>query len=426
MEKTPVVTCFLRNGGTLLLLRRSDAVGSYRGQWGAVAGHAEGDPAAAARAEIREETGLDPASAVEHVRTGETFAVTDEDLGVHWVVHPFLFDADRREITPNEETEAWEWIAPTELFRRETVPDLWTAYDRVRPTVESIAGDPDHGSAWLSIRSLEVLRDAAGLASIEGTPDGEDWAGLVTLAEDLLAARPSMAVVRNRVHRAMATASASSSPAALERAGTAAIEAAIAADRRAAAAAADLSEGRRVATLSRSGTVEQALRKGAPAAVLVAESRPGREGVGVAERLADAGRSVTLTTDAGLPFALAQSDADVLLVGADAIHPDGSVRNKVGTRGAALSAAAADTRVVVAAATDKVDPHGTARDDAALEPRDPAEVYDGDRPIQITNDTFDVTPSRAIDAIVTERGELRPEGVAEIAATLRELAAWQR
>ena len=43
-EATDVVTVFLRNGGAVLLLRRSDEVGSYRGRWGAVAGHAEGGP----------------------------------------------------------------------------------------------------------------------------------------------------------------------------------------------------------------------------------------------------------------------------------------------------------------------------------------------------------------------------------------------
>jgi len=39
MDERAVVTCFLRNDGEVLLLCRSDAVGSYRGQWGGVAGH---------------------------------------------------------------------------------------------------------------------------------------------------------------------------------------------------------------------------------------------------------------------------------------------------------------------------------------------------------------------------------------------------
>jgi 8-oxo-dGTP pyrophosphatase MutT (NUDIX family) len=58
MEETHVVTCFLRNRGDVLLLRRSEDVGSYAGQWSGVAGPAEGNPDDAAREEIREETAL--------------------------------------------------------------------------------------------------------------------------------------------------------------------------------------------------------------------------------------------------------------------------------------------------------------------------------------------------------------------------------
>jgi len=44
MDERHVVTCFLRNDGELLLLRRSDAVWSYQGLWGGVAGHVSGEP----------------------------------------------------------------------------------------------------------------------------------------------------------------------------------------------------------------------------------------------------------------------------------------------------------------------------------------------------------------------------------------------
>jgi ADP-ribose pyrophosphatase YjhB (NUDIX family) len=59
MTETAVVTVFLRHRGDVLLLRRSEDVDSYPGQWGAVAGHVENDdPHASALAEIEEETGL--------------------------------------------------------------------------------------------------------------------------------------------------------------------------------------------------------------------------------------------------------------------------------------------------------------------------------------------------------------------------------
>jgi 8-oxo-dGTP pyrophosphatase MutT (NUDIX family) len=189
MEECDVVTCFLRNRGAVLLLRRSHAVGSYRGRWGTVAGYvatrggAGGEstepdrgPETAAREEIDEETGL--GGAVTLVRRGDVFAVPDDALGVRWRVHPFLFDCASRDVATNEETSEAEWAPPTELLRRETVPELWRAYDAVRPTVESVADDREHGSGSVSIRALEVLRDEAALA----IGDENDWATAVTPA----------------------------------------------------------------------------------------------------------------------------------------------------------------------------------------------------------------------------------------------------
>ena len=127
----PVVTCFLEKEGRILLLRRSDRVGSYRGCWAAVSGYMEQPAEKQALTEITEETGLRPAD-VELVRRGETLAVADDALGVRWLVHPFLFhvkDASRLR-TDWEHTEC-RWVLPEELERYETVPGLAEALDRV-------------------------------------------------------------------------------------------------------------------------------------------------------------------------------------------------------------------------------------------------------------------------------------------------------
>jgi translation initiation factor 2B subunit (eIF-2B alpha/beta/delta family) len=424
---TPVVTCFLRNDAEVLLFRRSEAVGSYRGLWGGVAGHAEGDPDTAARREVREETGLDPED-LSVVRAGDPFEVGDEEG--EWLVHPYLFDCPTRAVEPNWETETYEWVPPTTIPRRETVTDLWESYDRVRPRVRTVADDTDHGAAYLSVRALEVLRDEAALAAIEGGTDGNDSDGsatgrsrLTALARDLATARPAMPAVANRVDRAVHEAD-ERTPAALEATAEAGIERALRADERAAASAATR-VGDRVATLSRSGTVRETLVRADPKAVLVAESRPGREGVGVAEAAADSlDVAVALTTDAAFAHQLVEWRADTLLVGADAVLPDGRVVNKAGTRGAALSAAREGVDVVVATSVDKV-----RRDSAAaLEPRDPGEVYgggsedgDGDPGLDVLNPTFDVTPADAV-TVVGEDGAFDP---AAAAATHRRRGGWR-
>lgn len=420
-DVTPVVTVFLRNRGDVLLLRRSDAVGSYPGAWGGVAGHVapggdeasgeRSDPDAAARREIREETGIDPA-ALAFVRSGEPFRVADPDHGT-WLVHPYLFDSPTRAVTTNEETEEAEWVPPTAILRRETVPELWTSYDRVRPTPETIAADREHGSAVLSLRALAVLRDEAALAVERGGTRDD----VAAVGRALREARPAMRAVTNRVNRTMAIAERS--PKSVESAAGSVLADALDADDRAAAAAADLlDDAASVLTLSRSSTVDTALERVEPRAVYVAESRPGGEGRAVSENLADDAH-VTLLPDAALAHAIATQDVDAVLVGADAVLPDGRLVNKVGTRGAALAAAREDIPCYAVAARDKV----AADADYDLEPRDPATVYDGDADLDVLAPTFDVTPADAV-TVVSEEGPLGTEEVAAVAAEHARHARW--
>ncbi len=418
-----VVTAFLRNRGELLLLRRSDAVGTYTGAWGGVSGFAEGDPDGQVRVEIEEETGLEGASSL--VRSARPIRVHDTDRDREWVVHPFLFDCTERGVTLSEEHDAFEWVPATAILEadRETVPKLWEAYERVAPTVRSIAADDDHGAAHLSIRALEVLRDRAGVVVRERDTDGEDpaeeWDELGQLARRLLEARPSMAVLRNRVNRAMAGAGERDAAAVLAST-LAGIERALAADERAAANATEHVDGT-VLTLSRSGTVLEALRTGEPSRVAVAESRPLRESVAVAEELA--GRvPVTLHTDAATAHVLSKGEIDRVLVGADTVLPDGRVVNKTGTRGVAIAAAREGVPVYAVAATDKV----STRESVNLETGTRDAVYDGDAAIDVLNPTFDVTPADCVTGVVTERGTLSSGEIEAVTAELRELEAWDR
>lgn len=430
MHERSVVSCVLRHEGAVLLCRRRDDVGSYPGRWGVVAGGAEGDPDRAAREEIAEETGLD-AGSVSLVRRDDPFAVTDADLKTRWRVHPYLFDCATRTVETDWETSEYAWVAPTAILDRETVPELWTTYDRVRPGVETVAEDTEHGSAYLSVRALEVLRDEAAVRAHAARTDDHDtgtallvradnsWEELADIAVALREARPSMPAVGNRVNRAMAAASDARTAAAVEHAAAAGIAEATGADERAAVHAARRVAGARVVTLSRSGTVRQALALADPEAVLVAESRPGREGVDVAADIAGE-IDVTLATDAALPHAIEEWGADAVLVGADAVRPDGSVVNKAGTRAGALAGTYEGIEVLAVTASDKVTPH----DRTDLEQREPTEIYDGDTDLTVYNPTFDETPGDCLDAVVTEHGALDREGVAAVAADHRERANW--
>lgn len=87
--------------------------------------------------------------------------------------------------------------------------------------------------------------------------------------------------------------------------------------------------------------------------VIVCESRPLCEGVAMAQRLAAAGLHVTVITDAQAGVFV--EEADLVLLGADAVTPAGVV-NKVGSRLLALAAKAAGVPVVAVTDSLKVSP----------------------------------------------------------------------
>ncbi|WP_066418103.1 hypothetical protein [Halorubrum aethiopicum] len=384
-----------------------------------------------------------PDADLELRRRGEPLSVSDG--GTDRTVHPVLFEAAGRDPPAHRSPDAVEWLRPTAFLTGRTVPGLWESYRRVAPDVDAIRTDGTHGAAWLSLRALEVLRDAAGAVAFGAQGDetgenggdenreedesgGEDENGEVdeneidrvrTVARDLRDARPSMVVVRNRIDRVMDAADGT--PRAVHDRAIDALDDALDADRLAAERAAGLiaDESGRVATLSRSGTVAEAIRAAGRAAV-VGESRPAREGVTAAERLAAAGVDVALTTDAALPGRVRDDDAGCVLLGADRILPSGDAVNKVGSYPLALAAADAGVPAYVVAAADKV----AAEDEVVVEAGDPSTVYDGDAPVSVENPVFERVPGDLLSGVVTEEGTLDREAIAARARGHEERASW--
>jgi 8-oxo-dGTP pyrophosphatase MutT (NUDIX family) len=138
MRERHVVTCFLQRTDPqghdeVLLLRRSQAVGSYRGRWAAVSGSIEDGPLEQAYREIEEETGL-TRSDVRLLREGEPIEAPAPELDTLWVVHPFLFHLEGRpELALDWEHTEDRWVSPRQLRRFHTVPMLIEALERVYP-----------------------------------------------------------------------------------------------------------------------------------------------------------------------------------------------------------------------------------------------------------------------------------------------------
>ena len=131
LQEKRVVTCFLESDGEILILRRSERVGSYRGRWAGVSGYVEATPDEQALVEIREETCL-CGEDIKLVKKGEPLSVEDENLGVRWVVHPYLFHIEERDkVRIDWEHKEARWVKPKEIDDFQTVPMLRETLARV-------------------------------------------------------------------------------------------------------------------------------------------------------------------------------------------------------------------------------------------------------------------------------------------------------
>jgi 8-oxo-dGTP pyrophosphatase MutT (NUDIX family) len=134
LDVTPVhvVTSFLeKDDGRILLLRRSGRVGSFRGFWAGVSGFLEEvTPKAQAFREIEEETGI-PSPLLALVSEGAPVYARDRDRV--YVVHPFRFRTGESEVRLDWEHSESEWVRPSEIRERSTVPRLKDAWEAVAP-----------------------------------------------------------------------------------------------------------------------------------------------------------------------------------------------------------------------------------------------------------------------------------------------------
>lgn len=154
----------------------------------------------------------------------------------------------------------------------------------------------------------------------------------------------------------------------------------------------------------------EAKRQGKRFEVIVTETRPVNQGLMTAGELSRAGIKNTLVVDSAIGYVM--KGVTKCLTGSDAIFPDGSVVNKIGTLPIAIVAGKFGKPFMVAAGTYKF------TDDIKIEieKRDPDEIVDHEKigKTSIINPAFDVTPAALISLIITERGAVRPPDLARV------------
>jgi len=412
-----VVTSFLASCHQILLLRRSDRVGSHRSKWSAVSGYLEGteQPLSRAVTEVREELGLS-AEQFNLVRVGEILRAYDEENDTVWIIHPFLFEARSKSVKLGWENTDYRWVAPAQLPSYDTVPKLRETLDRVQYDLQSVSKsltdvihkvaqlseDRVHGATFIGSEAVGLLSEAAEASDARDTDTL--FSNLLLVGLRLRRVQPAMANVWNLTGRLLQTVDQHRAGGALfqdlqrlirEKSAQILEEVAQASEDASRNAVKLLPQGGTVLTHSNSSAVLRSLELGFKGGlgfkVYATESYPGMEGRQLAKELITYGVPVTLITDTSVGSIL--QEVDMVLVGADSVLKDGSLVHKFGTRAIGIAAKKHEIPFYSSCETAKFS----------------TQDFLGDRPEIST--LFDSTPPEVISSYITEEGQIAPDGV---------------
>jgi methylthioribose-1-phosphate isomerase len=159
------------------------------------------------------------------------------------------------------------------------------------------------------------------------------------------------------------------------------------------------------------GIIIYAFQHGKHINVFVDETRPLLQGARLTVwELQKVGIPLTLITDSMAGFLMYKKKIDLVVVGADCITANGDSANKIGTYSLAVLAKTHNIPFIIAAPTSTIDVSRKTGKEIVIEERRPEEVTRIFlQPITLSetkaaNPAFDITPSKYITAIVTERG----------------------
>jgi methylthioribose-1-phosphate isomerase len=159
------------------------------------------------------------------------------------------------------------------------------------------------------------------------------------------------------------------------------------------------------------GVIRAAVEQGKKIAVIADETRPFLQGARLtAWELVREGISTTVITESMAGPLMRAGDIDLVVVGADRIAANGDTANKIGTYTVAVLAHEHRIPFYVAAPLSTIDLETPDGDHIPIEERDQREItHIGSARLtpegaQIRNPAFDVTPSRYIAGIITEKG----------------------
>jgi len=159
--------------------------------------------------------------------------------------------------------------------------------------------------------------------------------------------------------------------------------------------------------------LSKAKKDGKTFEVIVTETRPVFQGrITAKEMLALDVKTTFIVDSAARSF---MRNADLVIVGADALTSEGNVINKIGTSTIALLAHEARKPFYVVSELLKFDPSTVCGDYEKIEERSPDEIWkNAPEKLIVRNPAFDVTRRDFIHGIICEEGVIPPHSVAEV------------
>jgi methylthioribose-1-phosphate isomerase len=156
--------------------------------------------------------------------------------------------------------------------------------------------------------------------------------------------------------------------------------------------------------------------KGKKIHVYADETRPLLQGARLTSwELMRSGIPVTLISDNAAGALMKNGEIDLAIVGTDRTAANGDVANKIGTYTVAVLCKEHGIPLYVAAPLSSIDFTMASGEEIPIEERSPDEVTDimgrcrvAPEGVVVRNIAFDVTPSRYVKAIITEKGAFRP------------------
>ena len=147
--------------------------------------------------------------------------------------------------------------------------------------------------------------------------------------------------------------------------------------------------------------------------VICTETRPAFQGRITAQKMIENNIETLFIVDSAAHVFIPK--ADFIIVGADAITPEGNVVNKIGTSGLAVLAHEACKPLYVVSELLKFDFVTHYSEFEGVEQRNPLEVWkDAPKALNVQNPAFDVTPHRYIHGLICEKGVILPQNVLKI------------